>query len=181
MDDKHKNDFVNCLQSDIQLLYNICEEDASIDVTVNKFSEFITGRANPFFQKHFTKRKENVFCSSNFSEKQKWFDNNCHLKKLKVREAVKDYNNCKTAQNRDKVFACKKDFKYYCRKCKQKYNRDRYRNMNEVRKKNPKKIWKIFKGQKQSTDNNISMTFFEYFKKLSSEMEESIPEMLKIL
>ena len=32
------------------MLYAICEEDASIDVTVNIFSDFITGRANPFFQ-----------------------------------------------------------------------------------------------------------------------------------
>ena len=70
-DDKYKNDFVHCLENDIQLLYSICEENVSIDVTVNKFSEFITDRANPFFQKCTTKRKENIFCSSNFYRKTK--------------------------------------------------------------------------------------------------------------
>ena len=169
--------YPHCLENDIQLLYTICEEDTSIDVTVNKFSEFITDRANPFFQKCATKRKENIFCSSNFSEKQKWFDNDCHLKKLKVREALREYNNSQTAQHRNKVFACKKDYKYQCRKSKQKYNRERYRNMNEVRRKNPKQFWKIFKSRKYSPKNNISdQAFYEYFKNLSSEIEESIPE-----
>ena len=173
-DDIHKNDFVHCLENDIQLLYTICEEDVLIDVTVNKFSD---DRANPFFQKCATKRKENIFCSSNFSEKQKWFDNDYHLKKLKLREAVREYNNSKTAQNRNKVFACKKDYKYQCRKSKQKYNRERYRNMNEVRRKNLKQFWKIFKSRKYSPENNIlDQAFYKYFKNLSSEIEESIPE-----
>ena len=99
------------------------------------------------------------------------------MKRLKVREAVREYNNCKTAQNRSNVFACKKDYKYQCRKSKLKYNRERYRNMNEVRRKNPKQFWKIFKGRKHSPDNNISdQDFYEYFKNLSSEIEESVPE-----
>ena len=75
----------------------------------------------------------------------------------------------------------KKYFKYYCRKCKQKYNRERYRNMNEVRRKRPKEFWKIFKGRKYSPQNNISDNeFFEYLKALSSEIEETIPEDVKI-
>ena len=119
----------------------------SIDVTVNKFSEFITDRANPFFQKCATKRKENIFCSSNFSEKQKRFDNDCHLKKLKVREAVREYNNSKTAQNRNKVFACKKDYKYQCRKSKQKYNRERYRNMTRLEEKIQNSFGKFLKAE----------------------------------
>ena len=36
-DDSHKNDFIHCLEKDIRMLYAICEEDASIDETVNKF------------------------------------------------------------------------------------------------------------------------------------------------
>ena len=106
-------------------------------------NSLLIGRTH-FFQKCATKRKENIFCSSNFSEKQKWFDIACHLKKLKVREAVREYNNSKTAQNRNKVFACKKDYKYQCRKSKQKYNRERYRNMNEVRRKKSKTVLENF-------------------------------------
>ena len=142
----------------------------SIDVTVNKFSEFITDRANPFFQKCAAQRRENIFCSSNFSEKQKWFDNDCHLKKLKVLEAVREYNNSKTAQNRNKGFACKKDYKFQCRKSKQKYNRERYRNMNEVRRKKIKNSFgKFLKAENIVLKNifriklftNISKTYLQ--------------------
>ena len=176
-DDTQRNDFIQLLSNDIHLLYSICEENDSIDVTVTKFSEFITDRANQFFKKCVTKCKENIFSSADFSEKQKWFDNDCYLKKLKVREAVKAYNVCKTAENRNKVFACKKDFKYHCRKRKQKYNQERYKKMNEVRQKNPKQFWKIFKSRKSSPENNISdQEFFEYFRNLSSEIEENLPD-----
>ena len=98
-DDCHKNDFIYKLESDINLLYTICEEDTSIDVTVEHFSDFITERANPLFQKDVKIRKDNVFCSSNFAEKQKWFNNDCYLKKLKVQEAVRNYNMARTDEN----------------------------------------------------------------------------------
>ena len=71
-DDCHKNDFIYKLECDINLLYTICEEDSSIDATVEHFSDFITERANSLFQKDVKIHKDNIFCSSNFAEKQKW-------------------------------------------------------------------------------------------------------------
>ena len=86
----------------------------------------------------------------------------------------------RTDENRANIFACKKDYKYYCRKCKQKYNRDRSKQMNEMRKKRPKEFWKMFKKRKYTPQNNIPENdFFEYFKKLSSEIEENTPTVVK--
>ena len=52
--------------------------------------------------------------------------------------------------------------------------------MNEIRKNKPKEFWKAFKRKNQSPLNNISNNeFFEYFKNLSSEIEETLPDEVK--
>lgn len=49
--------------------------------------------------------------------------------------------------------------------------------MNELRKKKPKEFWKIFKCKKPSLNHDISdKDFFEYFKRLSSENEDTVDE-----
>ena len=49
--DTQRNDFIQLLSNDIHLLYTICEENDSTDVTVKKNSEFITDRAADIFFK----------------------------------------------------------------------------------------------------------------------------------
>ena len=52
--------------------------------------------------------------------------------------------------------------------------------MNEVRKNKPKEFWKTFKQNKQSPSHSISRNdFFEFFKNLSSEIEETLPEEIR--
>ena len=64
-----------------------------------------------------------------------------------------------------------------CRKKKQKYFVERGRQMNYLRKKKPKEFWKIFKRKKSSPNHDISdADFFDYFKRLSSENEDTIGE-----
>ena len=93
------------------------------------------------------------------------------MKKEKVQEAIRNFSLFKTEQNRREVFEYKKDYKYYCRKRKQKFNTDRSIQMNETRKKNPKEFWKLFKRKNTNTQTNLTDSdFFEYFKKLSSEI-----------
>ena len=49
--------------------------------------------------------------------------------------------------------------------------------MNYLRKKKPKEFWKIFKRKKSSPNHDISdADFFDYFKRLSSENEDTIGE-----
>ena len=179
-DENLKDNYLFSLQNDIDILYTVCQEETSIDETVEIFSKFITDRASPIFQKQIHINQANVFTSANFVEKKQWYNHDCYLKKIKVQEAIKDYNLLKTEQNKARIFACKKDYKYFCRKQKNKYNHDRYMKMNEIRKNKPKEFWKTFKRKNQSPSNNISNNeFFEYFKNLSSEIEETLPDEVK--
>lgn len=156
-------------------MQNIVDETGSIDCIVDKFPTFITDRANPYFEKTIKVNQENVFSCSDYKETQKWFDQTCKLKKEKLQEAIRDFNLQKNEQNRRKVFECRKDYRYYCRKCKQKFKRDRCKQMNDLRKKNPKEFWKLFKQKRLNAHTNLSENdFFEYFQQLSSEISDKI-------
>ena len=69
------------------------------------------------------------------------------------------------------MLEAKKDYKYYCRSCKLKYNYEQGRKMNEMRKKQPREFWKMFKHKKQTpTESEISTEkFCQYFKSLSNQ------------
>ena len=83
----------------------------------------------------------------------------------------------KSEDNRKKVYEAKRDYKYYCRKCKQDFNRERCKQMNDMRKKKPKEFWKIFKNKKIRENSKLSENdFFHYFKDLSFEIADNIPD-----
>ena len=127
-----KNEFQNVLLNDIHLLHNVLDENLNIDETVSFFSNYITSRANPFFEKNIKLNYENVFTSANFKECQIWYNDSCKEKKAKLHDALNEYNRLKNEENRKKLFECKKDYKYFCRQCKQKIlsERSRSRKMN---------------------------------------------------
>ena len=81
--DGHKENFVNSLKNDVHLLHNIVQEDVSVDIIVGKFSNFVTYRANVFFKKTSVLKNENIFSYSNYTEKKKWYNQTCVLKKTK--------------------------------------------------------------------------------------------------
>ena len=122
-------------------------------------------------------RSETVFTCADKKEKKLWYDKHCLSKEQKVQESIRDHNLNKTAENRRNVFEARKDYKYFCRKSKQNCNRDRCKQMNNMRKKKPKDFWKLFKRNKKSSQTNLSENdFYEYFKHLSSEIGENVPE-----
>ena len=165
------------MKNDFHLLQNIVQQDSHIDIIVGKFSKFVTDQANLLFKKTSKVKNENIFTCSNVTEKKKWYDETCVLKKPRVQEAVRDFNLFKSEENRKNVFEAKKDYKYYCRKCKQNFNRERCKHMNEMRKKKPKEFWKIFKSKKIRENSNLSENeFFDYFKDLSSEIANHTPD-----
>ena len=137
--EEYKTDFVNSLKNDLNLLQNFVDETGSLDCIVDKFSTIITDRANPYFEKIIKVNQGNVFSCSDFKETQKWFNQTCKLKKEKLQEAIRDFNLQKNEQTRRKVFECRKDYRYYCRNCKQKFKRNRCKQMNDLRKKKKQK------------------------------------------
>ena len=65
----------------------------------------------------------------------------------------------------------KKDYKYFCRKCKLKYKYDQGKKMNEMGKKQPREFWRLFKNKSNAeTGHEITLNdFCQYFRSLASE------------
>ena len=90
------------MKNDVHLLQNIVQEDVSVDMIVEKFSNFITDRANVFFKKTSELKSENIFSYSNDTEKK---IRRVFRKKQKVQEAVRDFNFNKSDENRKKRYS----------------------------------------------------------------------------
>ena len=175
--EEHKGDFVNSLKNDIHILLDIVQQEVDVNKVVETFSKFVTDRANVFFKKTYTVKNETMFTNSNNAEMKRWYNEICMQKKQTVQEAIRDFNLFKSEDNRKKVYEAKRDYKYYCRKCKQDFNRERCKQMNDMRKKKPKELWKIFKNKKIRENSKLSENdFFHYFKDLSSEIADNIPD-----
>ena len=63
------------------------------------------------------------------------------------KNSIFDYNLNKTEENRRLMLNKRKDYKYYCRKYKNEYNRNLSNKMNDMRRSNPRKFWKMFKNK----------------------------------
>ena len=101
-----------------------------------------------------------MFTNSNNAEMKRWYNEICMQKKQTVQEAIRGFNLFKSEDNRKKVYEAKRDYKYYCRKCKQDFNRERCKQMNDMRKKKPKEFWKIFKNKKIRENSKLSENDF---------------------
>ena len=64
----------------------------------------------------------------------------------------------------------KKDYKYYCRSCKLSYNREEGIKLRDLKRKNPRHFWKLFRKQTRSGSNDITLQYFQnYFQTLASD------------
>ena len=83
-------------------MYNVVQDDISVDRMVDKFTTFITSRANIYFKKTTVLKTNTSFTCSNNSEKKKWYDQKCYSKKqkLKLQECIRNFNLSKTQENR---------------------------------------------------------------------------------
>ena len=144
-----------------------CEPDDIISL----FTQFITDRANSYFEKHYSQRNESYFCHENRTEKQKWYNDECRRKREIYNEALYDYNLNRNNDTRKLMLDAKKDYKYYCRSCKLKFSYEQGRKMNDLRKGRPREFWKKFKRKASSpSEPDVSTeSFFQYFKSLATE------------
>ena len=144
---EYKDAFINDITRDSPILNQIIsdgiENDYEPDDIVTSFTKFITERANPYFQKRHIPNKMPAFANGNTKEKQKWYNYECSQKHARYQEALYNYNLNRNRENRMLMLDAKKDYKYFCRKCKLKYKYDQGKNMNEMRKKTTQGILEI--------------------------------------
>ena len=176
--DEHKDIFRDRLHVNMSTF----EEDISslnIDTCtqecINELTGNFTNRINSAAGNLFTKtHKPNAI--PRFSEMSKprqdraiWYDDECKAKKSLLKSTIRAYNLENSTETREAVFKARKDYKYFCRKKKLKFQRDRCLKMNEIRRTQPRKFWKLFKQKRNSPKNDISLDqFFDHFKNLAS-------------
>lgn len=141
------------------------------DDIVALFTQFLTDRADPYFKKRYIPRKESFVNHTSRLKKQKWYNEECKLKREAYISALHNFNSDRNSETRKIMLEAKKDYKYYCRSCKLKYSYEQGRKMNEMRKKQPREFWKMYKHKKQTpTESEISTeNFYQYFKSLSNQ------------
>ena len=100
------------------------------DDIVSSFSQFITDRANPYFEKHSSERSDSYFYHENKSQKQKWYTDECRRRRQIYNKPLYNYNVNGNNDTWKLMLDAKKDYKYYCRSCKQKYSYEQGRKMN---------------------------------------------------
>ena len=133
-----------------------CEPD---DI-VTDFLKFITDRANPYFENRKKSSTHHTFINTNYKDKQKWYNEECKRKHEHYQSMLYNYNLNRNNETRKIMLTAKKDYKYYCRSCKLKYSYDQGRKMNEMRRKQPKHFWRLFKGNKKSQCDEVPMNDF---------------------
>ena len=158
-----------------QIISDGIDNNYEPDDIVTSFTKFITERANPYFQKRHIPNKMPAFANGNTKEKQKWYNYECSQKHARYQEALYNYNLNRNRENRMLMLDAKKDYKYFCRKCKLKYKYDQGKNMNEMRKKQPREFWRLFKNKSNTeTGHEISLDdFYHYFRSRRNAVRES--------
>ncbi|WAR06015.1 hypothetical protein MAR_021384, partial [Mya arenaria] len=137
--------------------------DCYTDDMVQTFTVFLSSKGNKYFEKR-TKVAKNTYFTQSDKTMKKWFNEECRVKKNIYTVNLNTYNLNKTNES-------KNDYKYQCRLSKRKYNQAQAKTMNDMRNKKSKEFWKMFRRapvNDNSENVNIS-SFFEHFKKLSSE------------
>ena len=79
-----KDEFANTLNEDTLLLNETLLENQNVEENVTFFSNFITFRANHYFEKHIKVRKGFKFECYSSKEMQAWYDQECREKKSKL-------------------------------------------------------------------------------------------------
>ena len=171
---EHKDEFLRDVSSDVHIFNRLISEgidrNCEPDDIVTDFLKFITDRANIYFENRSAAGRNQAFINSNYKEKQKWYGEECKKNHENYQNMLYNYNLNRNNETRKIMLATKKDYKYCCRSCKLKYSYEQGRKMNEMRRKQPKQFWKIFKRNKTSQCDEVPINeFFDYFKSFASQ------------
>ena len=175
---EHKNIFRNRLNENMSTFAehitnsdaNTCTQERINELTANVTNRINSAAGNLFTKIHKTSSIPKFSHISNLKQDKKiWYDDQCKAKKSFVKAAVRAYNSEHNRENRESVFKARKDYKYFCRKKKMQFQRERCRQMDEIRRKDPRKFWKMFKQKRESPKNDIPLNqSFDHFKNLAS-------------
>lgn len=146
----------------------------NIDTCVNNFTECFTNIMSPFFKKKSRTRSTFNHNNNGCTSDKPWFDNQCKELYIIYCRALDTFNGNKSYVNHTELNRVKFFYKGYELKCKRIYKRQEGDMFNRLKKDNPRKFYSLFRKKKQQSTCNLSLTdFFDYFKKLVSDVPES--------
>lgn len=158
---------------DFNLVVENCRrsDSNSIDSMINSFADIICSVSNPLF-KHTVKTR-----SFTHSTNKDWFDAECINAQRIYKQALNSYNRDKSYESRQALCNLKQRYKSLIRKKKRSFIIKQSRNLETLKKRQPKEFWKFFSKQKQSTGTNISIQDFQnHFSRLFDDIRVNINE-----
>ena len=95
-----------------------------------------------------------------------WYDEECKRDRCRFLELRLIFGNNKTDENRKMMCKQRSKYRQTCRRKKRLYNRTQAEELVSLSKTDPKKFWRVIKGNKKQTDNS-DVNFYDHFKKLA--------------
>ena len=148
-----------------------CESLNDVNTCVNDFGTLLNDIVLP----HCNVKTGSGICVDNQNRKKQdintdkpWFNENCKKKYREYKDALYNFNVCKSIENHDNLIRLKSAYKKLSNRLKRQYKRTGGNMMNFLRKNNPKAFYRHF-AKKQPKRNGANITidqFHEYFKNL---------------
>ena len=156
-----------------KILNNVNLSDThSIESMVSSFSSKICEVADPLFMK----RKSLNKTRSRHAESQ-WFDTECYEAKSLYKQYLREFNRCKSYENRLQLCEFKTKYKTLIRKKKRGFMLKKAQQLTELKKHRPRDFWKHFGKSKFVSSSPIHIEDFkQHFSDVYSNIGNSLIE-----
>ena len=152
------------------ILKNKIRDNCESNVLVYEFTNFLQACGDDLTRKTI-KSKGNSFVNTDENRKE-WFDRECQNKRKEYKEAIYEFNAQRNDDTRSKMLCKKREYRKTCKQHKLQFNRMLCLEMNDIRSKQPKRFWKMFKKKGADKSCNVSIyDFFVHFKNLAQSVE----------
>ena len=152
------------------ILKNKIRDNCESNVLVYEFTNFLQACGDDLTRKTI-KSKGNSFVNTDENRKE-WFDRECQNKRKEYKEAIYEFNAQRNDDTRSKMLCKKREYRKTCKQHKLQFNRMLCLEMNDIRSKQPKRFWKMFKKKGADKSCNVSINdFFVHFKNLAQSVE----------
>jgi len=143
---------------------------ASVNNTINLFTDAIRDAADPLFKKHIFPNVKPTFQDESIVKNKDWFDKDCRISRGRYLHALRTYNFTKNNTNREYYCQCKKSYKDLCKRKRRQSELKRISEIEKLRFSKPKQFWKYFKKSKPKPNNDVTLDEFRtYFSNLGKD------------
>ncbi|KAK3084323.1 hypothetical protein FSP39_011568 [Pinctada imbricata] len=156
--------------------------EESVNRCVSDFSNCLTDLMYPFFEKGdnpsldppAAKCNDRVYSRGKYFIDKPWFNDVLKAKYRNYKSALYIFSQNKSHANHVILMEKKREYKALECTLKRQYTRSEGNMLEEMRKRNPKNFYRIFKRKKASCNvDDFEFFFFEHFRKLSEDFDET--------